>query len=79
MTKENHTAFIKVGATFVNSIELTNTTTQWEKGEEVGYFAFGSTVVMLFEQDAIEFMRMLHNGCEDKNGRSVCYYGIMKK
>lgn len=48
-------AFIKVGATFVNSIVLTNTTTQWRKGEEVGYFSFGSTVVMLFEKGAIEF------------------------
>lgn len=48
-------AFIKVGAMFVNSIELTNTTKTWKKGEEVGYFTFGSTVVMLFERDAIQF------------------------
>lgn len=49
------TAFIKVGATFVNSIKLTNVSTNWQKGEEVGYFTFGSTVVMLFEQDAVVF------------------------
>lgn len=48
-------AFIKVGATFVNSIKLTNITTNWRKGEEIGYFAFGSTVVMLFEEGAIGF------------------------
>lgn len=48
-------AFVKVGATFVNSIVLTNTTTNWHKGEEVGYFTFGSTVVMLFEKDTIAF------------------------
>lgn len=47
--------FIKVGAMFVNSIALTNTTTAWHKGEEVGYFSFGSTVVMLFEKDSIAF------------------------
>lgn len=50
-----HVAFIKVGATFVNSIVLTNTTTKWRKGQEVGYFSFGSTVVMLFEKDTIKF------------------------
>ncbi len=54
-TPERQTAFIKVGAMFVNSIQLTNTTNVWAKGEEVGYFTFGSTVVMLFEEDAIEF------------------------
>lgn len=47
--------FIKVGAVFVNSIALTNTTDEWHKGEEVGYFSFGSTVVMLFEKDSIVF------------------------
>lgn len=55
-TPDRFTAFIKVGAMFVNSIELTNTTKTWHKGEEVGYFSFGSTVVMLFEQDAVKFM-----------------------
>lgn len=48
-------AFIKVGAMFVNSIQLTNMTNVWSKGEEVGYFTFGSTVVILFEEDAVEF------------------------
>lgn len=47
--------FIKVGAMFVNSIALTNTTDEWHKGEEVGYFSFGSTVVMLFEKNSIIF------------------------
>ncbi|WP_042478136.1 phosphatidylserine decarboxylase [Bacillus ndiopicus] len=50
-----HAAFIKVGATFVNSIVLTNTSKEWKKGEEVGYFSFGSTVVMLFEKGTISF------------------------
>jgi len=47
---------IKVGATFVNSIVLTNNRVTWKKGEEVGYFSFGSTVVMLFEKDSVVFM-----------------------
>lgn len=55
-------AFIKVGATFVNSIVLTNRTTNWYKGQEVGYFSFGSTVVMLFEKDSIEFTENVVQG-----------------
>lgn len=47
--------FIKVGAMFVNSIALKNRSTQWHKGEEVGYFTFGSTVVMLFQKNDIAF------------------------
>lgn len=55
-------AFIKVGATFVNSIVLTNRTIHWYKGQEVGYFSFGSTVVMLFEKDSIEFTENVVQG-----------------
>lgn len=58
----HYTAFIKVGAMFVNSIELTNRTLTWHKGEEVGYFSFGSTVVMLFEQDAVKFTPNITHG-----------------
>lgn len=50
---------IKVGAMFVNSIELTNTSNSWKKGEEVGYFSFGSTVVMLFTEESMEFLPTL--------------------
>lgn len=49
-------AVIKVGATFVNSIKLTNVSTDWQKGEEVGYFEFGSTVIMLFESTRTQFL-----------------------
>ncbi|MFF2754239.1 phosphatidylserine decarboxylase [Psychrobacillus sp. NPDC058041] len=54
--------FIKVGAMFVNSIELTNTSKEWSKGEEVGYFSFGSTVVMLFSEESIEFSSSIKEG-----------------
>ncbi|WP_374965843.1 phosphatidylserine decarboxylase [Lysinibacillus sp. RS5] len=63
-------AFIKVGATFVNSIVLTNTTTQWRKGDEVGYFSFGSTVVMLFEKDAIKFTDNVVQGSPIRMGEA---------
>ncbi|AKU25841.1 Phosphatidylserine decarboxylase proenzyme [Geobacillus stearothermophilus] len=43
-------AIVKIGAMFVNSIELTHTGEQLVKGEEMAYFSFGSTVVLLFER-----------------------------
>ncbi|WP_107838755.1 phosphatidylserine decarboxylase [Metasolibacillus meyeri] len=57
-----HAAFIKVGATFVNSIVLTNTLKEWKRGEEVGYFSFGSTVVMLFESETVAFLENVKQG-----------------
>lgn len=48
-------AVIKVGAMFVNSIEMTASTDAWQKGQEIGYFGFGSTVVLLFEKNAIQW------------------------
>ena len=63
-------AFIKVGATFVNSIQLTNVTDVWTKGEEVGYFTFGSTVVMLFEENAIEFHENVVQGYPIRMGEA---------
>ncbi|KGR83492.1 phosphatidylserine decarboxylase [Lysinibacillus odysseyi] len=68
--QNRQTALIKVGAMFVNSIELTNITTVWSKGEEVGYFTFGSTVVMLFEKDAIEFCENVGAGTTIRMGQA---------
>lgn len=65
-----HYTFIKVGAMFVNSIELTNKSTQWEKGEEVGYFTFGSTVVMLFENETVQFTEQVKQGASIKMGEA---------
>lgn len=33
-----------------------------KKGDELGYFKFGSTVIVLFEKDAVTFSPSLHNG-----------------
>lgn len=55
-------AVIKVGAMFVNSIEMTALSDTWEKGQEIGYFGFGSTVVLLFEKDAIQWRESCHVG-----------------
>ncbi|WP_071460204.1 phosphatidylserine decarboxylase [Bacillus massilinigeriensis] len=45
-------AVVKVGAMFVNSIEVVHKGERLEKGEEMAYFTFGSTVVLLFEKDS---------------------------
>ncbi|MGR9049517.1 archaetidylserine decarboxylase [Halobacillus faecis] len=46
-------ALVKVGAMWINTIELTHPHTHLRKGEEVGYFSFGSTVVLLFENGKV--------------------------
>lgn len=61
---------IKVGATFVNSIVLQNTSANWQKGEEVGYFSFGSTVIMLFEKGDIAFNENVVQGAKIRVGES---------
>lgn len=53
-------AVVKVGAMFVNSIELIHKGETLQKGEEIAYFSFGSTVVLLFEQDALNISEELN-------------------
>ena len=76
MVTELETAFgnmlvVKVGAMFVNSIKLTETGSEWEKGHEVGYFSFGSTVVLFFEANSIEFVEDMSNGNRVKVGEPL--------
>lgn len=71
MPNGNHCFHIKVGAMFVNSIELTNTSLEWNKGDEVGYFSFGSTVVMLFEEDSITFSSNVKQGTFVRMGEKL--------
>lgn len=44
---------IKVGALNINSIQLTNAADTFEKGDELGYFSFGSTVILLLEKNPL--------------------------
>ncbi|MGG0657588.1 phosphatidylserine decarboxylase [Rummeliibacillus pycnus] len=66
-------AFIKVGAMFVNSIHITNTSTNWNKGEEVGYFSFGSTVVLLFDENSVEFLENVVQGTHIQVGQAFAH------
>ncbi|HWJ77364.1 MAG TPA: phosphatidylserine decarboxylase [Niallia sp.] len=51
-TKSNdYICMVKVGAMFINSIVISHREQQLVKGEEMAYFSFGSTVVLLFEKD----------------------------
>ncbi|MGE8206166.1 phosphatidylserine decarboxylase [Heyndrickxia sp. NPDC080065] len=59
---------VKVGAMFINSIECTSPSNNWEKGEEVAYFSFGSTVVLLFEKDTFSLKKDIHIPAEVKMG-----------
>lgn len=59
-TENSHLLFVKVGAMFINSIECIATHQNWRKGEEVAYFSFGSTVVLLFEKDTFEIQDHIH-------------------
>lgn len=49
-------AVVKVGAMFVNSIEITHDGFELKKGQEIAYFSFGSTVILLFEKGIFQAM-----------------------
>lgn len=46
---------VAVGAQNVNSIVSTYPTQELNKGDELGYFEFGSTVVLLLPKDSVDF------------------------
>ncbi|WP_406565390.1 phosphatidylserine decarboxylase [Bacillus solitudinis] len=52
---EKKIALVKVGAMNINTIELTHDSASLSKGEEIGYFSFGSTIVLLVEKGLLKF------------------------
>ncbi|TLS39321.1 phosphatidylserine decarboxylase [Pseudalkalibacillus caeni] len=64
-------AVVKVGALNVNSICTTYTETSLKKGEEIGYFSFGSTVVLLIEKDTIQVNNGLQPGQDIRVGNCL--------
>jgi len=69
-TQERTSALIKVGALNINSICLTNANRLFNKGDELGFFSFGSTVILLFEKEC-KFIPTVKNGQEIKMGQSI--------
>ncbi|MFK3938454.1 phosphatidylserine decarboxylase [Alkalihalobacillus sp. NPDC078783] len=53
-TEDGHKmAMVKVGAMNINSIEITHSSDDLKKGEEIGYFSFGSTVVLIWSAQSL--------------------------
>ncbi|MEI2368762.1 MULTISPECIES: phosphatidylserine decarboxylase [Niallia] len=50
----NGICIVKVGAMFINSIVLNHKKDRVVQGEEIAYFSFGSTVVLLFEKNTFK-------------------------
>jgi phosphatidylserine decarboxylase len=75
-TSSGHVAIVKVGAMFVNSIETTHKGSELEKGGEMAYFSFGSTVVLLFEKGIFQMDETLHTPQELKVGERL---GMLKR
>ncbi|URM34029.1 phosphatidylserine decarboxylase [Cytobacillus firmus] len=64
-------AIVKVGAMFVNSIELTHEGDQLEKGKEMAYFTFGSTVILLFEKGKFQLEKSIKTPAQIKVGERI--------
>lgn len=64
---------IPVGAMNINSIVQTNTGNRLEMGEELGYFSFGSTVILVFEKDMFTPSDNLTEGREIQVGQTIGY------
>lgn len=85
--KGQKSAIVKVGATIVGKIKLAyhdaesnkgialasqfETPIEVKKADEMGYFAMGSTVVMLYEKDSYEINTALKAGDKVKLGQSL--------
>ncbi|MFL8937873.1 phosphatidylserine decarboxylase [Rossellomorea oryzaecorticis] len=69
--RQGKVAVVKVGAMFVNSVEYVNESDIWRQGEEVAYFTFGSTVILLFEKDKFQFLGSKSVPREVKMGEKI--------
>lgn len=71
-------AMIKVGAMFINSVIVTNNNKVWQKGEEVAYFSFGSTVILLFEKNRFKLSDKIKPKSEVKMGIPLGHFCSVK-
>ncbi|ADP34871.1 phosphatidylserine decarboxylase [Bacillus atrophaeus] len=64
---------IPVGAMNINTIVQTSAKEHLKLGEELGYFSFGSTVILIFEKHAFEPAADLTEGREVQVGQAIGY------
>lgn len=64
-------ALVKVGAMFVNSIELTHPDEKLVKGSEMAYFTFGSTVILLFPENQFTILPSIKAPYHIKLGEKI--------
>jgi phosphatidylserine decarboxylase len=66
-------AVVKVGALNVASIQLNErlTTKEVQKGDELAYFEFGSTVVLLIKDNTFQFLSTLREGDRVRLGEPI--------
>lgn len=69
-TKFAQIAIVKVGALNINSIGLTNPSSTFNKGDEIGYFSFGSTVILFIEENK-QFAPTIDLNTEVKLGQPI--------
>jgi phosphatidylserine decarboxylase len=67
----NLIAMVKVGAMFVNSIELTHKNESLTKGNEMAYFTFGSTVILLLPKDYFSLVPTIQTPYHIKMGEKI--------
>ncbi len=72
--------FIEIGATNVGSIVQTYRSDKfYKKGEEKGYFALGSTIILLFQKSTIQFERDLLENSKKRLETLSCMGDILGK
>jgi phosphatidylserine decarboxylase len=64
-------AMVKVGAMFVNSIELTHPNEALSKGDEMAYFTFGSTVILLLPKNHFKLEEKIKTPYPIKVGEKI--------
>ncbi|MDG5786501.1 phosphatidylserine decarboxylase [Evansella sp. AB-P1] len=65
-------AVVKIGALNVNSVQTTHLNSSVERGEEIAYFTFGSSVILLFEKDMVTpSFDMNHENVPIKQGEKI--------
>lgn len=69
---EKHVALVKVGALNVNSVHPVHVEESIDKGDDMAYFSFGSTVVLVFERNSVRFHeRVLQGELTVKQGETI--------